>query len=123
MEILLTRVPKDQPKPEAAPNKRVIITKTGKVIELSDENSETPVANKKQEPSIIEYINNIDQFLVNRTDDNIEYVKAYIGDWINFLMNNKFDKDLMLSIFDAEELRNKTYQVIKKINVDLVPLG
>ena len=123
MEILLTRAPKDQPKPESAPNKRVIITKTGKVIELSDENSETPVANKKQEPSIIEYINNIDQFLVNRTDDNIEYVKAYIGDWINFLMNNKFDKDLMLSIFDAEELRNKTYQVIKKINVDLVPLG
>lgn len=122
VEILVSRSNSEANATDAAPNKRVIITKTGKVIELSDEGSETPVANKKQEPNIIEYINNIDKFIEIKTEDNIEYIRTYVEDWINFLMNNKFDKDLMLSIFDAEELRAKTYQIIKRLNVDLEPL-
>ncbi len=123
IEILVTRRNANAPKiADSTPNKRVIITKTGKVIELSDESSETPVANKKQEPNIIEYINGVSNHLVDRTEDNIEYVNAYVEDWVNFLMSNKFDKDLMLSIFEAEELRAKTYQTIKKLNIDMYPL-
>ena len=34
-------------------------------------------------------------------------------------MQNKFDKDSLLSLFDAEEVRAKTLQTIKKLNYDL----
>ncbi len=123
IEILVSRKEAGASKvADSTPNKRVIITKTGKVIELSDESNDTPVANKKQEPNIIEYINGVSNHLVDRTEDSVEYVKAYVEDWVNFLMSNKFDKDLMLSIFEAEELRNKTYQTIKKLNIDMYPL-
>lgn len=120
IEVLVSKKIKEEAKADAAPNKKVIITKTGKVIELSDESEETPVKNKPQEPNIIEYIEKIGSHLVDGSDENVEYVKAYIDDWLNYLMNNKFDKDLMLTLFDAEELRTKTYQVIKKLSYDLV---
>jgi len=122
VEVLVSREGKEAPKAaENAPNRRVIITKTGKVIELSDESNSEPVANKRQEPTIIEFINNIEHNLINKTEDNVAYVRNYIDDWIMFLMNNKFDRDLMLNAFDGEELRMKTYQVIKKLNFDMVP--
>ncbi len=44
-------------KAASAPNKKVIITKTGKVIELSDESGQAPV--KQQESGVIEAIDNI----------------------------------------------------------------
>ena len=37
-------------------------------------------------------------------------------------MDNRFDKDMLLEIFEAEEVRNKTLQVIKKLSYDLLPL-
>ena len=108
--------------PDAKPNKRVIITKTGKVIELSDESDDKPVNSSNNEPTVIEHINNIESNLKDRMPENIEYVKNYIEDWVEMLMSNKFDKDTLLSLFDAEEVRSKTLQTIKKLNYDMVAL-
>lgn len=121
VEMLIVRGG-DQVTPEAKPNKRVIITKTGKVIELSDESDDKPVNSSNNEPTVIEHINNIETNLKDRRPENIEYVKNYIEDWVEMLMSNKFDKDTLLSLFDAEELRAKTLQTIKKLNYDMVAL-
>ena len=121
VEMLIVRGG-DQVTPEAKPNKRVIITKTGKVIELSDESDDKPVNSGNNEPTVIEHINNIETNLKDRKPENIEYVKNYIEDWVEMLMSNKFDKDTLLSLFDAEELRAKTLQTIKKLNYDMVTL-
>ncbi len=107
---------------DVKPNKRVIITKTGKVIELSDESDDRPVNSGNNEPTVIEHINRIEENLKDRRPENIEYVKNYIGDWVDFLMSNKFDKDTLLSLYEAEEVRTKTLQVIKKLNHDMVIL-
>jgi hypothetical protein len=108
--------------PDAKPNKRVIITKTGKVIELSDESDDKPVNSVNNEPTVIEHINNIEANLKDRSSENVEYVKNYIEDWVEILMQNKFDKDALLSFFDAEEIRIKTLQTIKKLNTDMISL-
>ncbi len=108
-------------KPETTPNKKVIITKTGKVIELSDEGSQTPSgSNITVTPSVVENINNLQNILKDKSDENVEYVKDYVNDWINTLMKTKFDMDTMLSLFEAEELRTKTYQVLKKLRADVL---
>ncbi len=121
VELLIVRKNKAAA-PEASPNKKVIITKTGKVIELSDESDDKPVNSKSNEPTVIEHINTIEEFLKDRREDNISYVKAYIEDWVNMLMQNKFDKDSLLSPFDADEIRAKTLQTIKKLSIDMVSL-
>ena len=122
VETLIVR--KDNIAADTAPNKnkKVIITKTGKVIELSDESDDKPVNSKGNEPSVIEHIRNIDNFLRVRSKENAEYVKAYIEDWVALLMQNKFDKDSLLSLFDADEVRTKTLQTIKKLSMDMVTL-
>ena len=108
-------------KPESSPNKKVIITKTGKVIELSDEGSQTPSgSNVTVTPSVVENINNIQAILKDKSDENVEYVKDYVNDWINVLMKSKFDMDTMLSLFEAEEIRTKTFQVLKKLRADIL---
>ncbi len=110
-----------QVKAETSPNKKVIITKTGKVIELSDEGSQTPSgSNSVSTPSVVENINNIQAILKDKSDENVEYVKDYVNDWIDTLMKAKFDMDTMLSLFEAEELRTKTFQVIKKLRADIL---
>lgn len=121
VELLIARKSQAAPKTDA-PNKKVIITKTGKVIELSDESSTTAVSDRPQELNVMEFIDNIGQHMTTPTDENIGYVKAYIEDWLNFLLNNKFDKDLLLSVFEAEEMRSKTLQIIKKMSYDLKPV-
>lgn len=105
---------------ESAPNKKVIITKTGKVIELSDESS--PVASTKTSIStfVVDNINNIQMSLKDKSEENVEYVKDYLNDWIDTLMKAKFDMETMLSLFEAEELRGKTYQVLKKLRADIL---
>lgn len=124
VEIFISRSnAKTVEKPMEKPNKRVIITKTGKVIELSDESdTPTPVASQPQGPTVVDYINNIENSLKNTSEENVEYVKTYLADWIDFLMDNRFDKDMLLEVFEAEEVRNKTLQVIKKLSYDLLPL-
>jgi hypothetical protein len=108
-------------KPESSPNKKVIITKTGKVIELSDEGSQTPSgSNITTTPTVVENINNIQTILKDKTDENVDYVKDYVNDWIDSLMKAKFDMDTMLSLFEAEELRTKTFQVLKKLRADIL---
>jgi len=108
-------------KPESTPNKKVIITKTGKVIELSDEGSQTPSgSNTQATPSVVDNINNIQTILKDKSDENVEYVKDYVNDWIDTLMKAKFDMDTMLSLFEAEELRTKTFQVLKKLRADIL---
>jgi len=110
-----------QVKAESTPNKKVIITKTGKVIELSDEGSQTPSgSNNTATPSVVENINNIQAILKDKSDENVEYVKDYVNDWIDSLMKAKFDMDTMLSLFEAEELRTKTLQVLKKLRADIL---
>ena len=110
-----------QAKPESTPNKKVIITKTGKVIELSDEGSQTPSGNTvTATPSVVENINNIQTILKDKSEENVEYVKDYVNDWIDTLMKAKFDMDTMLSLFEAEELRTKTFQVLKKLRADVL---
>ena len=121
VELLIVRKNKAAA-PEASPNKKVIITKTGKVIELSDESDDKPVNSKTNEPTVIEHINTIEEFLKDRREDNVAYVKSYIEDWVAMLMQNKFDKDSLLSPFDADEIRTKTLQTIKKLNIDMVSL-
>lgn len=108
---------------EPTPNKKVIITKTGKVIELSDESDNKPVNSKNSDPTVIEHINHIEDFLKNRSDTNVSYVKGYISDWVNMLMQSKFDRDSLLSVVEAEEVRGKTWQVIKRLNYDMVSLS
>ncbi len=108
-------------KPESTPNKKVIITKTGKVIELSDEGSPTPSGNTVTvTPSVVENINNIQAILKDKSEANVEYVKDYVNDWIDTLMKAKFDMDTMLSLYEAEELRTKTFQVLKKLRADVL---
>ncbi|SEP92194.1 hypothetical protein SAMN02910369_00877 [Lachnospiraceae bacterium NE2001] len=108
-------------KPESTPNKKVIITKTGKVIELSDEGSQTPSgSNGTVSPSVVDNINNIQLILKDKSEENVEYVKDYVNDWLDTLMKSKFDMDTMLSLFEAEELRTKTFQVIKKLRADIL---
>ncbi|MBR1865236.1 MAG: hypothetical protein IJ801_01875 [Lachnospiraceae bacterium] len=109
--------------PQIASNERVIITKTGKVIKLSDETNDKPAhSNNNSGPNVIECIHEIDQYLKDQDEDNIKYVKGYIEDWVTFLMNNKFDRDSLLTLFDAEEVRAKTLQLIKKLNYDMIAL-
>jgi len=110
-----------QVKPESTPNKKVIITKTGKVIELSDEGSSTPSgSNVTVTPSVVDNINNLQLILKDKSEENVEYVKDYVNDWIDTLMKSKFDMDKMLSLFEAEELRTKTFQVLKKLRADIL---
>lgn len=127
VEVFLSRSNKTDTaaveKPTERPNKRVIITKTGKVIELSDESDKPkPVAAKPQGPTIVDFINNIGNSLKNTSEENIQYVKNYLTDWVDVLMGNKFDRDMMLEVFEAEEVRSKTLQVIKKLSYDMLPL-
>jgi len=107
-------------KAETAPNKKVIITKTGKVIELSDESNPSPTGSVLHTTSVVENIENIQASLKDKSDENVEYVKEYINDWLDILMKVKFDIDTMLTLFEAEELRNKSYQVLKKLRADML---
>ncbi|MDE6627484.1 MAG: hypothetical protein K2K56_14105 [Lachnospiraceae bacterium] len=123
VELLIVRKTKNVAAPTAAaPNKKVIITKTGKVIELSDELGDKPVNSKNNEPTVIEHIHNIGDYLKDRSTKNVEYVQGYIEDWVNLLMQNKFDRDSLLTVFDADEVRAKTLQTIKKLTMDMSAL-
>ena len=104
-------------KAAAAPNKKVIITKTGKVIELNDESGQ---ALEKQESGIIEAIDNIVVQLKDKSESNVKYVKDYIEDLMNTLMKYNWDMNVRLDEFSGEELRNKAFLVIKKLNYDLL---
>ncbi len=106
-----------------APNKKVIITKTGKVIELSDEGQQAvPNAgnNASLAPTVIENLNNIVVALKDKAEDNVTYVKAYVNDWLDAIVDAKFDRTTMMPLFEAEELRSKTLQVVKKLRADLL---
>ena len=109
-----------QAKPESTPNKKVIITKTGKVIELSDESTQTPVSNTNSTPTVIENINNIIVALKDKSDENVAYVQSYVNDWLDAVIAAKIDRNTMMALYDAEELRDKTLQVIKKLRADLL---
>lgn len=123
VELLIVRKNGNMATSDAATkNKKVIITKTGKIIELSDESDDKPVNSKKSEPTVIEHINNIENYLKDHSKANVEYVQGYIEDWVSLLMQNKFDRDSLLSVFDADEIRSKTLQTIKKLNLDMVVL-
>lgn len=120
VEKLLDRKGAGTAKSESAPNKKVIITKTGKVIELSDEGSHTTVSKSSLSPNVIESINNIVVALKDKSDANVEYVKSYVNDWLDSIVDVKLDKSVMMSLYEAEELRNRTLQAIKKLRADLL---
>ncbi|MGN0435266.1 MAG: hypothetical protein ACI4D8_01405 [Wujia sp.] len=120
VEKLLDRKGTGSSKTESTPNKKVIITKTGKVIELSDESSQTPVSNTSLAPTVIENINNIVVALKDKSEESVQYVTAYVNDWLDTIVAAKLDKNNMLQLYEAEELRNKTLQVIKKLRADLL---
>lgn len=120
VEKLLDKKGAGQSKAESTPNKKVIITKTGKVIELSDEGSQTQSSNTSLSPTIIENINNIIIALKDKSDENVAYVQAYVNDWLDTVVGAKMDKSTMLPLYEAEELRGKTLQVIKKLRADLL---
>ncbi len=106
-----------------APNKKVIITKTGKVIELSDEGQQAAPNsgnNASLAPTVIENLNNIVVALKDKAEDNVTYVKAYVSDWLDAIVDAKFDRATMMPLFEAEELRSKTLQVVKKLRADLL---
>ncbi len=120
VEKLLDKKGAGQAKAESTPNKKVIITKTGKVIELSDEGSQSPSSNASLSPTIIENINNIVVALKDKSEENVAYVQAYVNDWLDTIVDAKMDKNNMLALYEAEELRGKTLQVIKKLRADLL---
>ncbi len=120
VEKLLDKKATGTAKVDPTPNKKVIITKTGKVIELSDEGSPSPSATKAGTSTVVESINNIQASLKDKSDENVDYVRAYVNDWIEAVMKAKFDRDTMLPLFEAEELRNKSLQVLKKLRADLL---
>lgn len=120
VDRLLDRKPAGAKQEPASPNKKIIITKTGKVIELSDESSQTPAANSSLAPTVIENINNIVVALKDKSDESVQYVKSYINDWLDTVVAAKLDRNNMMQLFEAEELRNKTLQVIKKLRADLL---
>lgn len=120
VEKLLDRKGGSSSRSESSPNKKVIITKTGKVIELSDEGAQTTNNNTTLQPTVIENLNNIIVTLKDKSDANVKYVQAYVNDWLNSVVDAKLDKNSMLQIYEAEELRNKTLTVIKKLRADLL---
>lgn len=120
VEKLLDKKGAGQAKPESTPNKKVIITKTGKVIELSDEGSQSQSSHTSLSPTIIENINNIIIALKDKSEENVAYVQAYVNDWLDTVVGAKMDKNTMLPLYEAEELRDKTLQVIKKLRADLL---
>lgn len=100
-------------------DKRVIVTKTGKVIELSDE---TESASKKEaysDNNVIHYINNIQNYLEDTSEEHVMYVKSYLNDLIDSFMGVNFDKDMYLTVFEADDLRSKCWKVIKKLMQDM----
>jgi hypothetical protein len=107
-------------KPEAAPNKKVIITKTGKVIELSDEGAAPAGNNTSLQPTVIDNLNNIIVALKDKSDENVQYVKSYVTDWLDAIVEAKIDRSSMMTLYEAEELRSKTLQVIRKLRADLL---
>ena len=110
------------PKPDTTPNKKVIITKTGKVIELNDEASQPVGGGDRQvaTPTVVENINNLQNTLKDKSEENVDYVKSYVNDWLDAVMKSKFDLDTMLPLFEAEELRAKSFQVLKKLRADIL---
>ena len=87
---------------------------------MSDESTSTTSSSTFTTPSVVENINNINASLKDKSEENVEYVKDYVNDWLDTLMKTKFDMDTMLSLFEAEELRGKTYQVLKKLRADIL---
>ena len=120
VEILISRKAPEEKK-EDGQSKRVIITKTGKVIELSDESNQTTTA-AKPESNVITYINNVDKFLIDKSEEKVAYVRKYLDDWIKALMEKQIDKDKLLDLNDAEDFRSHTLKVIKKLYLDLIPM-
>lgn len=120
VEKLLDRKGGNSSRSESSPNKKVIITKTGKVIELSDEGAQTQNNNTTLQPTVIENLNNIIVTLKDKSDANVKYVQAYVNDWLNSVVDAKLDKNSMLQLYEAEELRNRTLTVIKKLRADLL---
>ncbi len=120
VEKLLDRKGGSSSRSESAPNKKVIITKTGKVIELSDEGAQTQNNNTTLQPTVIENLNNIIVTLKDKSDANVKYVQSYVNDWLNAIVDAKLDRTSMLQLYEAEELRNRTLAVIKKLRADLL---
>lgn len=120
VEKLLDRKGGSSSRTESAPNKKVIITKTGKVIELSDEGAQTQNNNTTLQPTVIENLNNIVVTLKDKSDANVKYVQSYVNDWLNAIVDAKLDRNSMLQLYEAEELRSKTLAVIKKLRADLL---
>ena len=58
--------------------------------------------------------------LKDKSDANVKYVQAYVNDWLNAVVDAKLDRNSMIQLFEAEELRNKTLTVIKKLRADLL---
>ena len=76
--------------------------------------------NTTLQPTVIENLNNIIVTLKDKSDANVKYVQAYVNDWLNSVVDAKLDKNSMLQLYEAEELRNKTLTVIKKLRADLL---
>ena len=100
-------------------NKRVIVTKTGKVIELSDETETSSAKGGYVGNNVISYINNIENYLVDSSEEQVAYVKSYLNDLISSFMGVDFDKNIYLSVFEADDLRSKCWKVIKKLMQDM----
>ena len=69
---------------------------------------------------MFENLNNIIVTLKDKSDANVKYVQAYVNDWLNSVVDAKLDKNSMLQLYEAEELRNKTLTEIKKLRADLL---
>ena len=122
VKVLLSRKDGNKGGTQISSNEKVIITKTGKVIKLTDGAGDSKAISKSAELTVIDCINNINRYLKEPREDNVKRVKGYIDEWVNLILNNKFDQNTMLSVSDADEIRTKSIQLIKRLNNDLRPL-
>ncbi len=122
VKVILSRKDNNKGGNQISSNEKVIITKTGKVIKLTDGAGENKAVGKNVEFTVVDSINSIENYLKDPKEENVKRVKGYIDEWINLILNNKFDQNTMLSVSDADEIRSKTAQLIKKLNYDLRPL-
>ena len=89
------------------------------MIELSDETTGSANTSSVPESNVISYINNIGNYLVKNTEENVQYVQSYLNDLIARLMEVGFDKDSYLNFYEADDLRTTLWIVIKKLMYDL----
>ena len=93
---------------------------TEATVKLWDKVLELYKQEKDSEGGVLE----IDTKLENEALEKAKEAETIIfyGGQTDYVESEGFDRDNMLSMFEAEELRSKTLKVLKKLNYDMIPM-